>query len=174
MAILLWENIAADKESEKKETATWQSGVCKIVAFTWRCNRTECYWKQWNRPSPELELTLLSPAGVLTMGRQPGTSPMTLCSSSGEERCCQSAASPRARGINSIAIAAGGTGNVEQDSLPPHPHPLGARRAVRSCLFSGLHCLCQQIWEQLEIEVSLCSTRAETKMRIAGGWLFCL
>lgn len=98
---------------------------------------------------------------------------MPLCSSSGEERCCESAASPGAWGINSIAIAGGGTGNVEQDKLPPCPHPLGARSAVTSRL----------LWFALPVSAEMSNWKLmlvcalqepKRKMRIAACWLFCL
>lgn len=41
-------------------------------------NVTETSGTELEPSSPELELALPSPAGVLTMGSQPGTSPVTL------------------------------------------------------------------------------------------------
>lgn len=151
---------------------TQQSRICKIIASMQRCHRNDSKWDHWNRPSPKWELTLPRAAGGANVGGQSRTTPMTLSSSSWEERCWLNAAWFRAWSINSIVIASGYTDtNAEQANLPPGPHPLGARRAVMSRLLSGLRWSCQQRWEQLEIVVRSVLYESQSKKLESGRLL---
>lgn len=152
---------------------TWQSSICKRIAFTWRCNRTECNWEHGTGSTPRAD-----PAQP-SWGVSHGEAAWELPSASVQqfwrgEMLSELPPSPRACGINSLAIAAGGTGNVGQHNLPLHPHPLGARSAVRPCLLSALHCLCQQRGNNWKLRLACALQEPKWKMRIAGCWLFCL